>query len=46
MTYLKTISAVGLLSATFFAANTAEANPPTSGAYVNDEQRFFVEGSR
>ena len=44
MTYLKTISAVGLLSATFFAASTAGANPPTSGAYVNDEQRFFVEG--
>ena len=44
MTYLKTISAVGLLSATFFAASTAAANPPTSGAYVNDEQRFFVEG--
>ena len=40
MTYLKTISAVGLLSATFFAAGTA-SNPPTSGAYVNDEQRFF-----
>ena len=44
MTYLKTISTVGLLSATFFAASTAGANPPTSGAYVNDEQRFFVEG--
>jgi hypothetical protein len=44
MTYLKTISAVGLLSATFLAASTASANPPTSGAYVNDEQRFFVEG--
>ncbi|MDG1112257.1 MAG: hypothetical protein P8N63_00650 [Pseudomonadales bacterium] len=44
MTYLKTITAVGLLSATFLAASTASATPPTSGAYVNDEQRFFVEG--